>query len=204
MMSPADYQPRIDFVRWHLDQNAAQTDFCAHVLFTDEGTFTHESIFNTHSTHLGIYKPACHHSFQWRFSVNVWIRIPPMTIWLAHTSYHTFFPRGVAGAAVSSSHQVENVVPVRFACTLHLGCAEHFTCNDARNWSRWSDRLATNIVGSFVFGHFLVWPYAKPNLRVPHWNHYGSSRQDRRFCRQHSKQHLWVVISWHFNFPIPG
>ncbi|GBN77577.1 hypothetical protein AVEN_26135-1 [Araneus ventricosus] len=46
---PADYAPRVEFARWFLQQIAAQPDFSAHVLFTDETTFTREDISNTHN-----------------------------------------------------------------------------------------------------------------------------------------------------------
>ncbi|GBO31413.1 hypothetical protein AVEN_145815-1 [Araneus ventricosus] len=49
---PADYAPRFEFARWFLQQLAAQPDFSAHVLFTDESTFTCEGISNTHSLHV--------------------------------------------------------------------------------------------------------------------------------------------------------
>ncbi|GBN19942.1 hypothetical protein AVEN_35916-1 [Araneus ventricosus] len=37
---PADYAPSVEFARWCLQQLEAQPDFSAHVLFTDESTFT--------------------------------------------------------------------------------------------------------------------------------------------------------------------
>ncbi|GBO09740.1 hypothetical protein AVEN_148158-1 [Araneus ventricosus] len=49
---PADYAPRVEFVRLFLQQLAAQPDFSAHVLFTDESTFTREGISNTHNLHV--------------------------------------------------------------------------------------------------------------------------------------------------------
>ncbi|GBN02817.1 hypothetical protein AVEN_221985-1 [Araneus ventricosus] len=49
---PADYAPRVEFARWFLQQLETQPDFSAHVLFTDESTFTHEGISNTHKLHV--------------------------------------------------------------------------------------------------------------------------------------------------------
>ncbi|GBM50351.1 hypothetical protein AVEN_208957-1 [Araneus ventricosus] len=49
---PADYVPCFEFARWFLQQLAAQPDFSAHVLFTDESTFTREGISNTQNLHV--------------------------------------------------------------------------------------------------------------------------------------------------------
>ncbi|GBN31960.1 hypothetical protein AVEN_39360-1 [Araneus ventricosus] len=49
---PTDYAPRVEFARWFLQQPVAQPDFIAHVLFTDESTFTREGISNTHNLHV--------------------------------------------------------------------------------------------------------------------------------------------------------
>ncbi|GBO21048.1 hypothetical protein AVEN_85134-1 [Araneus ventricosus] len=49
---PADYAPRVEFASWFLQQLEAQPDFSAHVLFTDENTFTREGISNTHNLHV--------------------------------------------------------------------------------------------------------------------------------------------------------
>ncbi|GBM06856.1 hypothetical protein AVEN_173609-1 [Araneus ventricosus] len=49
---PADYAPRVEFARWFLQQLEAQPDFSAHLLFTDESTFTRKGISNTHNLHV--------------------------------------------------------------------------------------------------------------------------------------------------------
>ncbi|GBN27983.1 hypothetical protein AVEN_264206-1 [Araneus ventricosus] len=49
---PADYASRVEFARWFLQQLAEQPDFSAHVLFTDESTFTREGISSTHNLHV--------------------------------------------------------------------------------------------------------------------------------------------------------
>ncbi|GBO35074.1 hypothetical protein AVEN_82589-1 [Araneus ventricosus] len=51
-LMPANYAPSVEFARWFLQQLATQPDFSAHVLFTDERTFTREGISNTHSFHV--------------------------------------------------------------------------------------------------------------------------------------------------------
>ncbi|GBN95133.1 hypothetical protein AVEN_243365-1 [Araneus ventricosus] len=49
---PADYAPSVEIAHWFLQQLAAQPDFSAHVLFTDESTFTREGISNTHNIYV--------------------------------------------------------------------------------------------------------------------------------------------------------
>ncbi|GBM98898.1 hypothetical protein AVEN_1210-1, partial [Araneus ventricosus] len=74
----ADYAPRVEFARWFLQQLAAQPDFSAHVLFTDECTFTREGISNTHNHHAlasSNTQDTRPHAYQKRFSVNVWVGI---------------------------------------------------------------------------------------------------------------------------------
>lgn len=77
-LQPADYQARVNFSTWFLQQSAADPDFCAHVLFTDECTFSREGILNTHNYHVWsnenphTIRPR---SFQQRFSVNIWAGI---------------------------------------------------------------------------------------------------------------------------------
>ncbi|GBO14990.1 hypothetical protein AVEN_77152-1 [Araneus ventricosus] len=68
------YTPRVKFARWFLQQLAAQPDFSAHVLFTDETTFTREGISNTHNLHVWASSNPYDtrpHVYQKRFSVNV-------------------------------------------------------------------------------------------------------------------------------------
>ncbi|GBM93500.1 hypothetical protein AVEN_113242-1 [Araneus ventricosus] len=50
---PADYAPRVELAHWCLQQLEVRPDFSAHVLFTDESTFTREEgISNTHNLHV--------------------------------------------------------------------------------------------------------------------------------------------------------
>ncbi|GBN11934.1 hypothetical protein AVEN_269095-1 [Araneus ventricosus] len=75
---PADHAPRVEFAHWFLKQLAEQPDFIAHVLLTDESTFTPEGISNTHSLHVWASsnphgtRP---HEYQKCISVNVWAGI---------------------------------------------------------------------------------------------------------------------------------
>ena len=77
-LEPSDYQARVNFSTWFLQQMAVDPDFCAHVLFTDECTFSREGIFNIHNYHVWsndnpyTIRPR---SFQQRFSVNIWAGI---------------------------------------------------------------------------------------------------------------------------------
>ncbi|GBN72751.1 hypothetical protein AVEN_36879-1 [Araneus ventricosus] len=48
----ADCAPRVEFARLFLQQLATEPGFSAHVLFTDESTFTREGISNTHNLHV--------------------------------------------------------------------------------------------------------------------------------------------------------
>ncbi|GFW74331.1 hypothetical protein TNCV_3438841 [Trichonephila clavipes] len=45
-LKASDHQPHADFSRWNLQRLAVQPDFPAHVLFTDECSFSWEGIFN--------------------------------------------------------------------------------------------------------------------------------------------------------------
>lgn len=56
-LSPADYQSRDDFTRQYVHQNAASPDFGAHVLFTNENTFTHEGVLIS-TTHPHLHQRA--------------------------------------------------------------------------------------------------------------------------------------------------
>ncbi|GBO45353.1 hypothetical protein AVEN_14866-1 [Araneus ventricosus] len=83
-LEASDYPLSVDFRQWFL-----QPDFPAHLLFTDEATFTQEGVFNMRNTHVWATKnPLAVRSnvFQKHFSVNVWtvfVNDPS----LAHTSY---------------------------------------------------------------------------------------------------------------------
>lgn len=72
---PEDFVPRVNCVRWFLEQDIVDPNFLSKVLFTDEATFTRDGIFNSRNSHVwALDNPheiaICHH--QHRFSVNVW------------------------------------------------------------------------------------------------------------------------------------
>ena len=77
-LEPADYQARVNFSTWFLQNTVVDPDFCAHVLFTDECTFSSEGILNIHNYHVWsnanpfTIRPR---SFQRRFAVNIWAGI---------------------------------------------------------------------------------------------------------------------------------
>lgn len=76
-LSPADYQPRMNFCRWLMEQ-ARDPDFLLRVLVTDEAMFTRQGVFNMHNTHTwAVEHPHTvrQDNFQHRFSLNIWVGI---------------------------------------------------------------------------------------------------------------------------------
>ncbi|KAL0819430.1 hypothetical protein ABMA28_007535 [Loxostege sticticalis] len=68
-LSDSDRQPRVSFCEWVLANPNAN------ILFTDESLFTRIGIFNSHNEHYWSYvnpKLSKRHSYQHRFSLNVW------------------------------------------------------------------------------------------------------------------------------------
>ena len=77
-LEPADYQARVNFTTWFLHQTAVHPEFCAHVVFTDECTFSGEGILNIHNYHVRANGSPCairSRSYQRRFAVNIWVGI---------------------------------------------------------------------------------------------------------------------------------
>lgn len=77
-LNPADYQLRLNFCQWVVQQYALQSDFIADILFTDEATFTREGIFNAHNLHVWSEENPYairQQRYQQRFSINVWAGI---------------------------------------------------------------------------------------------------------------------------------
>lgn len=73
-LRPADFQPRLEFCRWILNNN----DVLPNILWSDETTFTRNGIFNTHNSHVWeTVNPRVvrRTHFQHRFSVNLWAAI---------------------------------------------------------------------------------------------------------------------------------
>ncbi|GFY77800.1 uncharacterized protein TNIN_336081 [Trichonephila inaurata madagascariensis] len=70
-----DHQSRVYFSRWFLQRLVVQPEFAAHMLFTDECNISRGGIFyapnalNWTYTNSHAIRP---HSYQRRFSVNVW------------------------------------------------------------------------------------------------------------------------------------
>lgn len=74
-LSDGDYQQRVDFAGWFLQQIAAAPNFAADVLFTDEAMFTLEGICNVHNVHVWAHenpRATRPHAAQRRCSINVW------------------------------------------------------------------------------------------------------------------------------------
>ena len=77
-MTHEDYLPYLNFVRWYLQQTAANQTFPGYVFLTDEATSTLLSMFNIHNSHLwahGNTDGTIAHVNQERFSINVWTYI---------------------------------------------------------------------------------------------------------------------------------
>ena len=75
---PADHGPRLQYARWFLDKEATDSNFSKKVLFTDEACFTRGGVFNQHNNHHWSANNPHNihiHSYQHRFSVNVWAGI---------------------------------------------------------------------------------------------------------------------------------
>ncbi|KAI5638961.1 hypothetical protein NE865_08413 [Phthorimaea operculella] len=71
-LEPSDYQPRVDFCLWLLENPHRN------ILWTDEATFTRIGMFNTHNSHYWSStnpRRVRPNHFQRRFSVNVWAGI---------------------------------------------------------------------------------------------------------------------------------
>lgn len=71
-LTSIDCEPRLQLCRWILDHPNVN------ILFSDESMFTRIGIFNSHNEHWWAYRNpnlAREHSFQHRFSVNVWAGI---------------------------------------------------------------------------------------------------------------------------------
>ncbi|KAJ8896036.1 hypothetical protein PR048_001377 [Dryococelus australis] len=72
-LGPADFEHRLRFAQWIMQQCTAELEFALCVLFTDEACFTRDGYFNTHNSHLWVEEGpralvATHHQRQ--FAVN--------------------------------------------------------------------------------------------------------------------------------------
>ncbi|GFR30113.1 uncharacterized protein TNCT_428711 [Trichonephila clavata] len=51
-LKPDDYQKRVAFCEWLLQQQNTDNGFIAHILWTDEACFTRDGVFNNHNNHM--------------------------------------------------------------------------------------------------------------------------------------------------------
>lgn len=155
-----DYTPRVQFCTWllqNLDKN---------ILWTDEATFTRLGLFNVHNEHW--WAPRGHnphvvrrHSFQNRFSVNVWAGI------LNDCIIGPFFiderltgERYLQLIESSLEEQLESV-PLNYLSELyfqHDGAPAHYQ-RDVRTYL--SDRYGERWIGR---GGPVPWPARSPDL----------------------------------------
>lgn len=161
---PNDYQPRIQFSNWYLDQLRHARNFSSKILFTDEAQFTREGIFNSHNMHCWAeVNPHVtrERGYQHRFSVNVWAGILGNRLIGPH-----IFPGPLNGDMYTAFLQftlpqlLENV-PNNVRRTLWFqqdGAAPHFSLAarailDERYPNRWIGR-----------GGPVAWPPRSPDL----------------------------------------
>ena len=52
VLEPADFPRRVIYFEWLLEQCYERPNFLNCILFTDEAGFTHNSVFNSHNTHI--------------------------------------------------------------------------------------------------------------------------------------------------------
>jgi hypothetical protein len=72
---PRDYQPRVNFAEYYLNQVNLRPNYGSRILYTDECLFTRNGMFNIHNYHYWSHENPFltrETSFQHRYSVNVW------------------------------------------------------------------------------------------------------------------------------------
>lgn len=72
---PRDYQLRVNFADYYLNQVNLRPNYGSRILYTDECTFTKNGMFNTHNYHYWSHENLYltrESSFQHRYSVNIW------------------------------------------------------------------------------------------------------------------------------------
>jgi hypothetical protein len=67
---PQDYH-RLQYCEWLLQEHEHDLGFLEHILWSDEASFTHEGVFNSHNSPLW----AQHNPLQVCWSINVWAGI---------------------------------------------------------------------------------------------------------------------------------
>ncbi|KFM68287.1 hypothetical protein X975_24767, partial [Stegodyphus mimosarum] len=72
-LKPDDFQKRVAFCEWLLQQQNTDNGFIAHILWTDESCFTRDGVFNHHNSHMwsqvNAIRPQKH---QEHLSLSVW------------------------------------------------------------------------------------------------------------------------------------
>lgn len=157
-LNPHDYDPRVEFCEWFLE------DWNRNILWTDECTFTRRGLFNQHNRHMWAHENpflAEEDSFQHRFSLNVWAGVVG-----PHILGPVFLPR-LNGASYLEflTHTLPDLlvdeVPLllrRHMFYQHDGAPAHFQINVRRHLdevygARWIGR-----------GGPVQWPPRSPDL----------------------------------------
>lgn len=163
-MLPSDFEPRIQFCSWLLQNIRRRPSFTAHILFTDEAKFTREGVFNHQNMHEWSYSNphnVSQHSHQVRFSVNVWAGIIGNHLIGPH-----ILPDNLTGAVYTEflentlPYLLQNV-PEELRNTMwfqHDGAPAHFATSarailNARYPNRWIGRNGS-----------VAWPPRSPDL----------------------------------------
>lgn len=158
-LNPLDYQPRVTYCEWYLE-NANRN-----IIFTDECTFTRRGLFNQHNRHVWAHENPHlmqEDSYQHRFSVNVWAGIvgpivlgPVFLPRLTGETYLEFL--------TTTFPQLLEDVPLQYVRGMyfqHDGAPSHFQWNvrrylDEEYGERWVGR-----------GGPIQWPPRSPDLTV--------------------------------------
>lgn len=161
---PRDFLPRLVFCQWIVHVTAQNPNFLNGVLFTDEASFSRDSIRNFHNNHLwadenphGIFQA----NFQNQFSVNVWLGVLDdhligpyfLPLRLNGESYHHFLQEELPALLEE--------IPLHLRQNLwfmHDGAPAHFSINVRRHLdtvypNRWIGRGGTQ-----------HWPARSPDL----------------------------------------
>lgn len=156
-LNPHDFEPRVTFCRWILENRNRN------ILWTDECTFTRRGLFNQHNRHMWAHENPFlveEDNFQHRFSLNVWAGIigpcilGPVFLPRLNGPVYLEFLRNTLPELLDD-------VPLRFIRGLHYqhdGAPAHFELNVRRHLTdiyqqRWIGRGAP-----------VQWPPRSPDL----------------------------------------
>jgi hypothetical protein len=128
-LTPPDHCARGVFCQWLLAKCIVNTQFGAHILFTDEEGFTWDGIGKFHNTHVWVHDNphttvASRH--QHRFSINVWVGIlgdqllGPVVLpkrLTGATCHHSFLWRFTSTLGTCASSSTTHVVHVWWGIT---------------------------------------------------------------------------------------